>query len=122
MMKNTSKRKSLFKRILSALVATAMCAGMLPSVVFAEEPVADNDSSTAIVTNITEEVYGAIAEDGVDTEVSVTSVTTEAEEKVLTESEKETDSETSTSNPIAPLAEEPVIVDNGDCKIGRAHV
>ena len=66
MMKNTSKRKSLFKRILSALVATAMCAGMLPSVVFAEEPVADNDSSTAIVTNITEEVYGAIAEDGVD--------------------------------------------------------
>ena len=114
MMKNTSKRKSLFKRILSALVATAMCAGMLPSVVFAEEPVADNDSSTAIVTNITEEVYGAIAEDGVDTEVSVTSVTTEAEEKVLTESEKETDSETSTSNPIAPLAEEPVIVDNGD--------
>ncbi len=32
MMKNTSKRKSLFKRILSALVATAMCAGMMPAV------------------------------------------------------------------------------------------
>ena len=32
MMKNTSKRKSLFKRILSALVAAAMCVGMMPAV------------------------------------------------------------------------------------------
>ena len=101
MMKNTSKRKSLFKRILSALVAAAMCAGMMPAVWADEglEPVSVPDGVSAPVEEITNIGTASIVATPVDVTPPDTETNPPVTNSAVTDSvENSTNADTPTGN------------------------